>query len=171
MVVKLESNFWHMQVTQVQNERVCSSLTPISPFWTAFSPMPCFWVQLQSCHSIYMVLHNPTNNYFCYQSLSICRSPPPPHLPTSAFRLFPPIPPAYNQGGFLKTKFLSFTPSAQTLLVLPIAQRIKYKFSSWMSTVWPKTSKSSKYCKHVRLRTRHCTHVRTSEHDLSPLSL
>lgn len=159
--MKLESSFWHTQVTQVQNERFRSTV------WNRIAVLDSsFPFALPSGTSLvppfYLYsLSQPRNHHSC-RCLSISCTPLHPHLPTSAFRLLPPVPPAcYNQLGFLKTELLPFTPSAPTLLVCVHCWHglIRIFIVGVHSLAKPQrfVSTGQQFDKHVLLCTRHWT--------------
>lgn len=144
--MKSESSFWHTQVTRVQNERLrrtvrnrIAILDSSFPFAlpSGTSLVPQFFLYS---------LSQTRNNHSC-RCLSISCCPLHPRLPTPAFRLFPPLPPAcYNQPCFLKTELLPFTPSAptNTFGVCPLLTRFNMNFHPGC----PQSSQTPEICEY-----------------------
>lgn len=174
--MKSQSSFWRTQVTQVQNERFRSTvwnriavLDSSFPFVlpSGTSPVSPFYLYSLSQTRNNLLLPLPG-------CLSISCLPLHPHL-TSAFRLFPPIPPAcHYQLGVLKIELLTFySLCSNTFGVCPLLTWFNANFHPEC----PESSQTPEICEVPisSLANMYCSvlgtgqGIRTSEH-FSPLS-
>lgn len=135
MVVKLESNFWHMQATQIQNERLCSTA------WHMYHPFGCLPLLCPALRHFsspdilptYCLTTQLITAFTAFASLVLLCIPASQHLP-STFSYSSSC--YHNQLGFLETKRLLLL--LKHLQHVSIAYRIAYNFSSWVFTFWDK---------------------------------